>query len=719
MAIFPGSAIPSAVSDYEIDNSLRFNRDDAAYLAKTFSVDGNRKKWTISTWVKITDTSTNQNPIVGVAPDANNAFTLAFQPHLDFYNYVSASGYVWRKQSSAVYRDVGAWMHVVAVLDTDNGTAEDRARLYVNGERITAWDTDSDPSSGYAATWWNDASYEHRIGNEASSASFKNGNYLAEFYCIDGSALGPDSFGSLDSDTNMWKPLDSDDVKDAVNFGVNGFYQRYNQTGLAASFADDSGGYLVPSGVTEVEVLVVAGGGGGSGGGNGGAGGGAGGLVYISNYAVTPGERISVTVGDGGAAVVTGNSGNDGANSVFNNITAIGGGGGGNAAAGRNGGSGGGGWQTGNTAGGSSTQTTTNDGYTSTGWGNAGGQGGSGAPYQGGGGGGAGAVGVAGKGSGGISSIPTGGNGGIGKAYTIADGSTSVYYSGGGGGGVVESGSSSTDTGQGGSGGGGRGGYNSSGSYVEPVAGTANTGGGGGGGRNDGAGAAGGSGVVIVYDGTTRTTFTSSNEPHTITANGNATNQRPQHHNVTANGDAHLIGPKVGTSVISMDGTGDSIYAASSSDFNFGTGDFTLEAWMNNNGSGNEAIFAHFTSGTDKWYFIADYGNGSIAIYDRVSGLDAESKRGGSNGASLTNGAWHHVAAVRSSGVVKFYIDGKGQDNQVTPTLPAANFGKTATCYIGEDGQGSDYWKGYFGPLRISNSARYTADFDVPTTCLD
>ncbi len=165
-----------------------------------------------------------------------------------------------------------------------------------------------------------------------------------------------------------------------------------------------------------------------------------------------------------------------------------------------------------------------------------------------------------------------------------------------------------------------------------------------------------------------------------------------------------------------MDGTGDSIYAASSSDFNFGTGDFTLEAWMNNNGSGNEAIFAHFTSGTDKWYFIADYGNGSIAIYDRVSGLDAESKRGGSNGASLTNGAWHHVAAVRSSGVVKFYIDGKGQDNQVTPTLPAANFGKTATCYIGEDGQGSDYWKGYFGPLRISNSARYTADFDVPTT---
>ena len=178
MAIFPGSALPSAASDYTIDQSLRFNRDDASYLSKTFGSDGNRTTWTISTWVKIADT-TNQNPIVGVAPDANNAFTIALTPNLDFYNYVSGSGYVWRKKSTAVYRDVGAWMHVVAVLDTTNGTEEDRARLYVNGVRITDWDVDSDPSASYASTWWMDASYSHRIGNEASSASFKNGNYLA------------------------------------------------------------------------------------------------------------------------------------------------------------------------------------------------------------------------------------------------------------------------------------------------------------------------------------------------------------------------------------------------------------------------------------------------------------------------------------------------------------------------------------------------------------
>jgi len=262
-----------------------------------------------------------------------------------------------------------------------------------------------------------------------------------------------------------------------------------------------SGTYVTPVGLLgTVEVLVVAGGGAGSGGGNGGAGGGAGGLVYVNNYAAVASTTYNLTIGAGGAAQAAGTSGNDGVDSVFDSsgttttLTASGGGGGGEAAVGRNGGSGGGGWQTGNTAGGASDQVVSFSPYSNVGFGYAGGQGGNGAPHQGGGGGGAGAVGVAGKGSGGISSIPTGGNGGVGKAYTIADGSTSVYYAGGGGGGVT----TGADTGQGGSGGGGRGGYGTSPTYFEPVAGTANTGGGGGGGRNDGGGAAGGSGVIIT-----------------------------------------------------------------------------------------------------------------------------------------------------------------------------------------------------------------------------
>ena len=53
MAIFPGSAIPSAVSDdYEIDNSLRIDDGSSPYLSRTFSA-GNQQVFTLSSWVKL------------------------------------------------------------------------------------------------------------------------------------------------------------------------------------------------------------------------------------------------------------------------------------------------------------------------------------------------------------------------------------------------------------------------------------------------------------------------------------------------------------------------------------------------------------------------------------------------------------------------------------------------------------------------------------------
>ena len=37
---------------YEVERSLRFNDDDSAYLSRTPSSAGNRKKWTWSAWIK-------------------------------------------------------------------------------------------------------------------------------------------------------------------------------------------------------------------------------------------------------------------------------------------------------------------------------------------------------------------------------------------------------------------------------------------------------------------------------------------------------------------------------------------------------------------------------------------------------------------------------------------------------------------------------------------
>ena len=231
-----------------------------------------------------------------------------------------------------------------------------------------------------------------------------------------------------------------------------------------------------------VELLVVGGGGG-----TGEGGGGAGGLIYYSSYPVSAGTKYSVTIGAGGTASGANSKGNNGANSIFGPLVAIGGGAGGGGqppSLGNNGGSGGGTSAAYGAISGVALGTP--------GQGNNGGAQsfGNGSLYASGGGGGAGAV-------GGIGNTATGGSGGvggIGLAFSISGSST--YYSGGGGGNGA--GIPSGVTAPGGLGGGGTGAGNG-------TAGTPNTGGGGGGSNYSSSGAAGGSGIIIIaYQGPQR-----------------------------------------------------------------------------------------------------------------------------------------------------------------------------------------------------------------------
>ena len=278
-----------------------------------------------------------------------------------------------------------------------------------------------------------------------------------------------------------------------------------------------SGTFSVPAGITSSDVLVVAGGG--SGGCQHGGGGGGGGLVYFPSYPLTASGTLTVTVGNGGVSAggprpsgsMPTHTGQD---SVLGNpsdpglgqggiLTAKGGGYGSsgpeNPFYGGPGGSGGGGGYGSPGAPGQGIQPTQSGNSGAYGFGNNGGAKSTNPNASGGGGGGAG-----GNGNGGLPSS-NGYPGGVGRAYTIADGTSSVYYAGGGGGGAHNP----SAGGQGGQGGGGDGGV-----YGSPTSaainfgqnGTANRGGGGGGnGRGLGQAAGplnvvsqGGKGIVII-----------------------------------------------------------------------------------------------------------------------------------------------------------------------------------------------------------------------------
>ena len=73
-----------------------------------------------------------------------------------------------------------------------------------------------------------------------------------------------------------------------------------SQTFEAESLESTTTNFVVPTGVTSINIMAVGGGGGGSAGGTNADGGCGGGLVWTDGVSVTPGETLIIGVGTGG-----------------------------------------------------------------------------------------------------------------------------------------------------------------------------------------------------------------------------------------------------------------------------------------------------------------------------------------------------------------------------------------------------------------------------------
>ena len=216
---------------YNIDQSLRFEDGDSPYLSRTPSSAGNRKTWTWSGWVKKGAPASR-----GFLFWAGNDFLLnndgiEFYPGLLLraFSYDSGGSYVFNIASSAYYRDTSAWYHIVVCFDSTEFLIADRAKLYVNGERLTVGISNiiSNSECGFINT-----TTEHRIGN--AQGYYQWDGYLAEVHFIDGTALTPASFGETNADTNQWQAIEYDG-----SYGTNGFYLKFQDS---SALGDDSSG---------------------------------------------------------------------------------------------------------------------------------------------------------------------------------------------------------------------------------------------------------------------------------------------------------------------------------------------------------------------------------------------------------------------------------------------------------------------------------------------
>ena len=119
--------LANADTGYKINQSIRFNDNDSAFLNKTFGSAGNRKIYTFSGWFK-------RGNILG----ANTTLALAVESGGNNADIHIESGEVlrFRDQGNSlnlitdqVFRDPSAWFHIVASVYTTQSTASNRAKI--------------------------------------------------------------------------------------------------------------------------------------------------------------------------------------------------------------------------------------------------------------------------------------------------------------------------------------------------------------------------------------------------------------------------------------------------------------------------------------------------------------------------------------------------------------------------------------------------------------
>ncbi len=148
--------------------------------------------------------------------------------------------------------------------------------------------------------------------------------------------------------------------------------------------------------------------------------------------------------------------------------------------------------------------------------------------------------------------------------------------------------------------------------------------------------------------------------------------------------------PTPTNNALAFDGVNDEVRTAAQAPA-FGTGNFTLEAWVRTTStSGTILAIGSNGGGNDYWLGVR---NGFAAI--SASGTENLSTT------AVNDGKWHHLAGVRGAGQLTLYVDGTAV-RTIANSLSAS---PTGVLGIGSFGDGSFFWQGSLDEVRLYNAA--------------
>ena len=104
----------------------------STYLTRTPSSSGNLKTWTFSAWFK----KGSGGYLFGAGDMSDGDPSVAIEVGTTIEFRVYGGGHISRLVPTQVTRDNSAWYHYVVAVDTTQGTASNRVKVYINGTQV-------------------------------------------------------------------------------------------------------------------------------------------------------------------------------------------------------------------------------------------------------------------------------------------------------------------------------------------------------------------------------------------------------------------------------------------------------------------------------------------------------------------------------------------------------------------------------------------------------
>ncbi|MCT4638298.1 MAG: hypothetical protein N4A72_11385 [Bacteroidales bacterium] len=216
---------------YMVPYSLRFDNiersgADIKYLKYTPDTDGNRKKWTLSFWIKLLKKDKSMSLFSSIITGSESLYIfIDAEGNIYIIDPKEGKGRPTNLGANNLFTRLNEWQHVVIVYDSEQTDQNRRLEYYINNTKAPVMILNDYPTEN-AESNFNTAT-GHSIGavlNSAGDAPMvgrESDYYISEIHFVDGLVVDRGMFG--ENKDGRWAPKSYDG-----QYGTNGYYLTFS-----------------------------------------------------------------------------------------------------------------------------------------------------------------------------------------------------------------------------------------------------------------------------------------------------------------------------------------------------------------------------------------------------------------------------------------------------------------------------------------------------------